>query len=43
MWLVGTGQVAPEQVLGLTFTNKAAGELSRVRSRLRTVLTCGIA
>ncbi|QKW09012.1 ATP-dependent helicase [Streptomyces sp. NA04227] len=28
VWLVGTGQVAPEQVLGLTFTNKAAGELS---------------
>ena len=24
VWLVGTGQVAPEQVLGLTFTNKAA-------------------
>ncbi|MEU0297248.1 UvrD-helicase domain-containing protein, partial [Streptomyces microflavus] len=30
VWLVGTGQVAPEQVLGLTFTNKAAGELPRV-------------
>lgn len=28
VWLVGTGQVAPEQVLGLTFTNKAAGELA---------------
>ncbi|PWI44003.1 ATP-dependent DNA helicase [Streptomyces sp. ICBB 8177] len=35
VWLVGTGQVAPDRVLGLTFTNKAAGELSeRVRAAL---------
>ncbi|WP_435867443.1 UvrD-helicase domain-containing protein [Streptomyces xanthophaeus] len=35
VWLVGTGVVAPEQVLGLTFTNKAAGELAeRVRKAL---------
>src|ERR687885_1556311 len=35
VWLVGTGQVAPDAVLGLTFTNKAAGELGqRVRAAL---------
>ena len=35
VWLVGTGQVQPGEVLGLTFTNKAAGEFgSRVRNAL---------
>ena len=35
VWLVGTAQVLPSQVLGLTFTNKAAGELAgRVRVAL---------
>ncbi|GAB2492970.1 ATP-dependent DNA helicase AdnB [Luteococcus sediminum] len=35
VWLVGTGQVQPQEVLGLTFTRKAANELAqRVRQSL---------
>lgn len=35
VWLVGSGAVRPDQVLGLTFTRKAAGELGgRVRRAL---------
>jgi DNA helicase-2/ATP-dependent DNA helicase PcrA len=36
VWLVANGWVHPDQILGLTFTRKAAGELAeRVRARLR--------
>ncbi|WP_421734542.1 UvrD-helicase domain-containing protein [Cellulomonas sp.] len=38
VWLLANGILAPDQILGLTFTRKAAGELSeRVRKRLRTL------
>jgi DNA helicase II / ATP-dependent DNA helicase PcrA len=36
VWLVATGRVAPQEVLGLTFTTKATHELStRIRESLR--------
>ena len=38
VWLVANGFVEPGKVLGLTFTRKAASELSsRIRERLRTL------
>lgn len=43
VWLVGTGQVPADQVLGLTFTTKAADELAtRVRSALRRLRAAGL-
>jgi DNA helicase-2/ATP-dependent DNA helicase PcrA len=42
VWLVGTGLVRPDQVLGLTFTNKAAAELAaRVRAALSKARLAG--
>lgn len=43
LWLVANGFVKPEEILGLTFTRKAAGELSsRIRKRLRQLRKAGL-
>ncbi|WP_243694931.1 ATP-dependent DNA helicase [Labedella populi] len=43
VWLVANGEAAPSEILGLTFTRKAAGELAeRVQRRLQDGLTAGV-
>src|SRR5262245_60675347 len=43
VWLVANGYAVPGQVLGLTFTRKAAGQLlRRVRSRLSRLAGAGL-
>ena len=44
VWLVANGYATPAQVLGLTFTRKAAGQLlRRVRTRLARLAGAGLA
>lgn len=43
LWLVANGVVAPQEILGLTFTRKAASELAgRIRIRLRQLRKAGL-
>lgn len=43
VYLIATGQVRPEQILGLTFTRKAAAALGqRIRRRLRLLSLSGL-
>lgn len=43
VWLVANGRAAPSEILGLTFTRKAAGELSeRVQRRLQDGAAAGV-
>ena len=43
VWLVANGYARPDEVLGLTFTRKAAGQLlRRVRTRLARLAGTGI-
>ena len=43
LWLLANGLVRPDQVLGLTFTRKAAGELGvRIRERIAELAAVGM-
>ena len=43
LYLVANGLVAPDEILGLTFTRKSAGELGiRIRGRLRQLRASGL-
>jgi DNA helicase-2/ATP-dependent DNA helicase PcrA len=43
IYLVANGLVRPDEILGLTFTRKAAGELAlRIRTRLRQLRSAGL-
>lgn len=43
VWLVANGHVRPDQILGVTFTRKAAGELAqRIRQQLATLAASGL-
>lgn len=43
VWLLANGLVRPDEVLGLTFTRKAAGELSvRINDRIRALEDVGL-
>ncbi|MBV1779591.1 ATP-dependent helicase [Paeniglutamicibacter sp. ABSL32-1] len=43
IWLVANGKVRPEEILGVTFTRKAAGELAqRIRGQLEKLARSGL-
>ncbi|MBI5160496.1 MAG: ATP-dependent helicase [Micrococcales bacterium] len=43
LWLLANGYAAPEHILGLTFTRKAAGELgARIRARIGQLRQAGL-
>lgn len=43
LWLLANGLVRPDQILGLTFTRKAAGELAeRINKRIRQLAEAGL-